>query len=112
MAVIVSQLKCRNGCEWLTRTCKGKLCVYIYRLISIIVFAVTLLVFFLFVFSNNSADFPGPCDNKSNACTRVSPWEKHRAEAIEMKLPVTFIDNDIARVIKVWFNEQGYTLVK
>lgn len=29
-----------------------------------------------------------------------------------MKLPVTFIDNDIARVIKVWFNEQGYTLVK
>ena len=78
-SVILSELKCRNGCEWLARTCQGKVCVYLYQLVSVIIFAVTLLVFFLFVFTDHSANFPGPCDNKSNACTRVSPWEKHRA---------------------------------
>ena len=81
-----------------------KFCIYVYQLISVIIFGIMVLIFFLFVFQSNSAEFPAPCDNKSNACTRVSPWQKHRAEDVEMKLPVTFINKNITKIIQEWFD--------
>lgn len=108
--LLVSRLY-KLGTSLLKRLSRQQVCSYLYYLVTMIIILFTIITFFSLVKLRTSPYFPSPCDIQSKACVMVSPWQKHRSERVEMKLPVTFIDTDVKPVIMDWLSDNSYDLI-
>ena len=98
LLLIVSRIY-KLGVNFFKRMSRQRFCGYVYSFITMVIILFMIISFFSLVKLRKSPYFPSPCNIQSKACVMVSPWQKHRSEDVEMKLPVTFIRTDVISVI-------------